>query len=363
MKNSLIYFALLGFLLCSCIDEGFDPVNGENPLNPPSTDTIPPDDPIYQSSVPLFSILTYHLIWREYDLLSINGSPTWHDYLEARLIELYPENAYVGMVQEDLNNFSIFLADFELYTQDWIDYELAIGTPLDSISDTTDNLHSFVSLADEISYLDMSGQEVLKRNYYDSLVLNDTITRSRLDSLVDDLDSAVWKKKASKGKIAAYVALGAVSPKTLFRVIVAEQRTYQKTDYYYNQGKNGAVGEKSDAFKHIFVSMQLRNYCGRVWATIIMSGYEKIEKNGTAHERQMDLHNNKIGRHTKYSHFNLGTSWNTWANRTRTWINATHSSGTSKNGIDVDWENSTPNKSTCKDERASIGSKTYIYYY
>jgi hypothetical protein len=75
----------------------------------------------------------------------------------------------------------------------------------------------------------------------------------------------------------------------------------------------------------------------------------------------MDFHNNKIGRHTKYRDLKTSGNWEDWATSVKNWINK-GSSGNRKNGVDMDWETSQPNKATCESDRDAVGYNKYIYY-
>jgi hypothetical protein len=368
LKHILLLGIAVMFTMHACTEEPFENPEIEISNDPPPPDTIPPDEPEFVSSVPTYPILTFHILQREYyyleenEFTETNGYISWPDYLEMRLIQLYPENAYTGMVQEDIANYNTYKTAFDQYTLDWIDYEVAIGIPLDSISDTTENIHPFVSKEDEVAYLDMSFEEVLKWNYYDSLVLNDTITRNGLDTLNDKEVNLTYKRLSKKDL--AYIALFTATPITnymAFRILQSEKRTKKKVDEFYGQGPNGAAGQISDAFKHVYMSLLLRRNLGRSFAAIFTYGYEYIERNNDEWERQMDFHNNKIGRHTKYRDLKTSGNWEDWATSVKNWINK-GSSGNRKNGVDMDWETSQPNKATCESDRDAVGYNKYIYY-
>jgi hypothetical protein len=92
-----------------------------------------------------------------------------------------------------------------------------------------------------------------------------------------------------------------------------------------------------------------------------MSGYEKINKNPNARDTYMDLHNNKVGRHTKYwtfrgKYFKDRYKWELWASRAKNWVNI------SSNAVFKNWYESNPNKADAKSEEALVNDYKYIYY-
>jgi hypothetical protein len=79
----------------------------------------------------------------------------------------------------------------------------------------------------------------------------------------------------------------------------------------------------------------------------------------------MDLHNNRVGRITKYSTFRNGTSnhdWGTWARRVRDFVNNPGANGVKHSTWDV-WDiNNPPNCTTVDNDVAGTSTSKFIYY-
>ena len=87
-----------------------------------------PQSPSSELTQPKFPALAMHIVYREF----INRHPEiktldeleeqFPSYLEDRLIELYPEDAYTGMVEEGKSEIEALKADYEQYSSDLEQY-------------------------------------------------------------------------------------------------------------------------------------------------------------------------------------------------------------------------------------------------
>ena len=98
-------------------------------------------------------------------------------------------------------------------------------------------------------------------------------------------------------------------------------------------------GGRGGAFKHICVSMLLRRYLSITKAFLIMDVvYEGItNQNDNARDTHMDLHNNMVGRETKYwtfrgSYFGDMYDYNLWISRIYSFVQ------NSNNGAYRSWQ-------------------------
>ena len=310
--------------------------------------TTKPVEPTFNSNIPSFPDLSLHLVQREYQKKSSSRSEsmTFEEYLEQRLIELYPEKAYEGMLDESQEEMKKFEADYQVYLDQLQTYEEENN--LESTFTGEDPAPEFINSEIEFDFLDMTKEEISEYNSLEALLEGDTISRDDLDSLLGQGDSRFIVE-------AALITAAVVSGYSIWRVRLAKRRAEAKTAEFYPGGLAGS-GRKGDAFRHCYVSMLLRKYLSRPGASIVMTTYEIIKPNDYPMDTYMDYHNNKVGRHTRYKVFDGGDKkWEDWAINTKIWINTTNSK------VKKSWTTST-SKSTVKSQEKAVSDYSYIYY-
>ncbi|HYW07565.1 MAG TPA: hypothetical protein VE913_11440, partial [Longimicrobium sp.] len=109
-----------------------------------------------------------------------------------------------------------------------------------------------------------------------------------------------------------------------WRIETAGDRAEQLANQHY-PGVQGNT--RADAFRHAFLSVQLRRYSTAWIAKMITDDHENRYSESYAEER-MDQHNNYLGREVKYEHFRghwLADRWDwkEWSTRVRSYINGT----------------------------------------
>jgi hypothetical protein len=93
-----------------------------------------------------------------------------------------------------------------------------------------------------------------------------------------------------------------------WRIETAGNRAEQRANQYFpgNQGNT-----RADAFRHIFLSMQLRRYLTASFAKLVTDKYEE-QYSVRYPEERMDKHNNTLGREAKYRYFRGHWFWDRW---------------------------------------------------
>lgn len=317
-----------------------------------------PIEPDLVINTPNFPALAIHIIQREWvnneNKLKNSGVTDLDTYIEQRLMELYPETAYIGMLKDAREEAEEFKSEYNQYLTDLKAYEIQNGIDYVEIEDV---YQPFTTLEAEIELTNMTEEEIKLFNEYEkyakSLV---PIDRETLDSLLNinylkgGIINPTWLISAAGIVIAGY---------DIWRVLQARNRAEQKTTEFYPT--LGGPGRKGDAFRHMYVSMHLRRYLTEVASYLVMTGYEVFTSNPPRDEI-MDLHNNKVGRHNKYSLFRGDywgdlNDWEQWAINVRNFVNV------SSNGQDMLWEDPySPTKQEAKDDEAQVSNNKYIYW-
>jgi len=155
-----------------------------------------------------------------------------------------------------------------------------------------------------------------------------------------------------------------------FRLIQSKNRALSRSEKYY--GNNTTLGKRGDAFKHIYMSMLLRKYLTRPVSSVLMYLNEaRRDLNGTNNppNREMDLHNNRIGRKTKYKHFRGKwwrdrKDWKKWSRKVRDYVDNEDNGKKMGEWFDLkDGVNFYPeSNSVAQDEADNISNKKYIWF-
>ncbi len=374
MKKLFYIFALVAFTLTSC------------DKNEVLKQTIEePTLPTFVSKLPSFNADVLYVVGREYETLKdgtsqksprfkvkgnvVNANTmTLYEYIEMRLIELYPDVAYVGMAKDmeqegtqAMQMYKDYLAKRKVWEESQgIFREEEIETP------------GFTSIEDEIQLMSMTPEEEAKFR-----ALNALATSSEFVTNVD-LEN-ILKAKSSTGiqkspQITLEAALGiAVLVVGVYAVIRAEickeraENMQIRTDFYGNR-----TDLLPDAFRHIYVSMMLRRYLSQPTSWLIMDVYQenvkiwlknifrKIDVVNNPRDKYMDYHNNNVGRDTQYDQFRgkwLADmhNWELWGRKVRDFVNI------SNNGVKKNWL-STTDTETVKNDRNNTDKFKYIWY-
>lgn len=309
-------------------------------------------EPIFNTDLPSFPLAHLYIVEREYAYLAADDTHiSREDYFERRLIELFPHISYRGMMHDAKVEAQVYELSFNQYTESVANYNTLLN--IQDSSSLVDDYQPYVSYEQEVINLNLSTEEM------DALVALNTIAfsclnKNQMDS-VFHIFNRFWFNKVNSSHI--LIPLSIVSHYSIFRIFQSKTRAEQKAEFYFPE--NMGSGQKGDAFRHVFVSMHLRRYLGRMGSAMVMSAYEYFNPNLLDRDRYMDLHNNRVGRGSKYwimrgDYIKHRNDWGRWA------LNASNFINNSKNGKDMDWENE--EHENCKSDAETVSSKKYIFY-
>lgn len=275
------------------------------------------------------------------------------DYIENELIRLYPEKAYPGYIQRlCLLTDKLLISTQQTPTLFFPKVQEIQFSPAQSYNSQLYTILDSLSLDEELLMLELTPNEQHDWDRLQSLVHRDQpLTRAALDSLdiasFDDenvlLTLLLWR-----------------GPRLFYRVLQSKARAEKMAQYYYGDATNN--GRPGDAFKHIYVNVLLRTYVGEWMSQAIMDVFWEWKNPNAPCDHYMDLHNNKIGRQTRYKHF---TAVDNECSDMRHWMqwgeNVQHFIQDSINGDFQDWNKETPTF-IVKPAAESVSNTQYIYW-
>ena len=329
-------------------------------LGEPNTDSIAP---MISSNLPIFPFEVLYVVNKEYEMVvegrseksTFHGTPILSyqqpEYVELRLIELYPDLAYEGVMEDSRNFYDSVSAVYDAYL--WNIQNLGATRKLGADKENI----PYISDENEIEVLGMT--EIEKENYLQYIKLSGKESFASLDEILKVGGGNSFMKASPTGWImfgcicALVVNYGSY---VYNRALMCCDRAVLKTKLFY--GENIPTGVKGDAFRHISVSVLLRWYLSEFKAYLIMDiAWELfLGSSNPPCDRQMDLHNNFVGRFAKYFYFRVDFDWEGWMINVRDFVNNPDQNGAYKN-----WDNSTSWWTAYWGRVATSGSK-YIYY-
>ena len=270
--------------------------------------------------------------WEADSMLQQDG--TIADYIEKELIRLYPEKVYRGYIQRLCS-----VADRLLVSSQ---YTPTLFAPKPQE----------ITMEEEMMTLEFTPQEQADWDALQSLVHSDQpLTREMFDTLdIEYFDEEnilltllLWR-----------------GPRMFYRVLQSKARAEKLAYYYYGEATNN--GRPGDAFKHIYVNVLLRTYVGDWLSHAIMDVFWEWKSPNAPCDHFMDLHNNIIGRQTRYQDF---TQIDTQCSDTRYWLqwaeNVQHFVQDSVNGHRQGWDKETPTF-IVEPAAKQVSSEQYIYW-
>ena len=148
-------------------------------------------------------------------------------------------------------------------------------------------------------------------------------------------------------------------PRMFYRIMQSKSRAEKLAHYYYGDATNN--GRPGDAFKHIYVNVLLRTYVGEWMSHAVMDLFWEWKSPNAPCDHYMDLHNNIIGRQSRYNDFTAveegcdnSRHWLQWAENVQGYIQDTI------NGDKQSWNKETP---TFIVEPAAEKVSAYQYIY
>ncbi len=311
--------------------------------------------PILTSNLPIFPFEVLYVVCKEYESVEDGTSSkstyknrhilsySKNEYAESRLIDLYPDKAYPGIVEDSENFYDSVVNVYNSYPY----FESSSNVRSEYVIDEKPEEElKYISDENEMEILNMTEQEIIRfkamidiARMENFATLNDIFKASGNSMMLNEkVDWLLW------GTVA--VIFGAYAYE---RIMFCKQRAYEKEAEYY---RHNIV--KGDVFRHILVNVMLRRYISRTAAYMIMDViYENLNINYPCH-RYMDWHNNYVGRVTKYSTFRITNDWQIWSDKVYNYVD------NDSNGVFKNWTISTPKRDVKREEK-QVDDEKYIY--
>ena len=291
--------------------------------------------------------------WEADSMLQQDG--TIADYIENELIRLYPEKAYKGYIQRLCSVADRLLVNSQ-YTPTLFAPQ---GQEITFVSNPSSNhatayaILDSLTIEEEMIALEFTPQEQADWHALQSLIHSDQpLTHEAFDTLnIEFFDEEnilltllLWR-----------------GPRIFYRVLQSKARAEKLAYYYYGEATNN--GRPGDAFKHIYVNMLLRTYVGEWLSHAIMDIFWEWKSPNAPCDYYMDLHNNIIGRQTRYNDFTaIDTQCNADMRHWLQWAeNVQHFVQDSVNGHRQDWNKETPTF-VVKPAAQKVSHTQYIYW-
>ena len=344
MRNSLWLIVCL-FLLISCRTQKLAPLSNHLVDLSPDTTILP--------TFPAEALYVLGALWEEDSLLQQEYMIA--EYIELELIRLYPEKAYKGYIQR-LCAITDRLLIAEHRTPTLFapqKQEIMFASAHTSTHTALYAILDSLSVEEEIMALELTPQEQADWNALQSLIESDQpLTREAFDTL----DIAFFEEE----NILLTLLLWR-GPRMFYRVLQSKARAEKLAYYYYGEATNN--GRPGDAFKHIYVNVLLRTYVGEWLSHAIMDVFWEWKSPNAPCDYYMDLHNNIVGRQTRYDDF---TTMDTQCNADmRHWLqwaeNVQHFVQDSVNGHRQAWDKETPTF-IVEPAAKQVSNTQYIYW-
>jgi hypothetical protein len=208
-------------------------------------------------------------------------------------------------------------------------------------------------MEEEMMALEFTPQELADWNALQSLIESDQpLTREAFDTL----DIAFFDEENMLLTLLLWRG-----PRLFYRVLQSKARAEKLAQYYYGDATNS--GRPGDAFKHIYVNVLLRTYVGEWLSHAIMDVFWEWKSPNAPCDHYMDLHNNILGRQTRYNEFTSIDSscqadmrhWLQWGE------NVQHFVQDSVNGHRQEWDKETPTF-IVEPAAQKVSDTQYIYW-
>ena len=346
MKSKFI-ISIIGALLTIC----FVSCRTQQVPLPPVVQSLLPTDTTILPTFPAEVLYVLGTKWEADSLLQQEQSIA--DYMEQELIRLYPEKAYKGYINKLCSVADLLLVSSAqrptLFAPKQQEIRFLSGqSPSGTLYAALDSL----SIEEELQILELTPQEQADWNALQSLIRSDQpLTREAFDTINIShfeeenilLTLLLWR-----------------GPRMFYRILQSKARAEKLAHYYYGEATNN--GCPGDAFKHIYVNVLLRTYVGEWLSHAIMDIFWEWKSPNAPCDHYMDLHNNVIGRQTRYEEF---TTIDAQCSDTRHWLqwgeNVLHFIQDSVNGDFQGWNKETPTF-IVEPAAKQVSNMQYIYW-
>lgn len=276
------------------------------------------------------------------------------DYMEQELMRLYPEKAYKGYINKLCSVADRLLVSSAQRPTLFVpkQQELRFVQTHSSSSALYAVLDS-LSADEELQVLELTPQEEADWLQLQALVHTEQpLTRKAFDTL----DISYFDEE----NILLTLLLWR-GPRMFYRVLQSKARAEKLAYYYYGDATNN--GRPGDAFKHIYVNVLLRTYVGEWLSHAIMDVFWEWKSPNAPCDYYMDMHNNIIGRQTRYADFTtIDTQCNADMRHWLQWAeNVQHFIQDSVNGDFQGWDKETPTF-IVEPAAKEVSKEQYIYW-
>ena len=324
--------------------------------------------PSFPSEVLYVLTREYESVWdstrekydtKEAEYIRNNNVPI-KEYMEYRLITLFPDLAYVGLLDKIENKAKQMLPSMSKVMPSFRSQD---GYYMPSFAEKVDLER--VSDENEIKklYLSYSEQDVFEKMN----ALADTSSFVELEEIRNiEVNDSIWNidKKLSEDSVPYYMKesmllsmlTSGLGSHVFFRIMQSKARaTYVAEFFYPGLTKDG---RKGDAYKHLYVNTMLRNYVGPVMAWLIMDIYWENAASNAPCDMIMDLHNNHVGRNSRYRDLrgSENSQWVDWAYNVKSFVE-----DTTRNAQYHNWNKEIP-LLVIKEEESKSNDRLYLYW-
>ena len=324
--------------------------------------------PSFPSEVLYVLTREYESVWdstrdkydtKEAEYIRNNNVPI-KEYMEYRLITLFPDLAYVGLLDKIENKAKQMLPSMSKVMPSFRSQD---GYYMPSFAEKVDLER--VSDENEIKklYLSYSEQDVFEKMN----ALADTSSFVELEEIRNiEVNDSIWNidKKLSEDSVPYYMKesmlismlTSGLGSHVFFRIMQSKARaTYVAEFFYPGLTKDG---RKGDAYKHLYVNTMLRNYVGSVMAWLIMDIYWENAASNAPCDMIMDLHNNHVGRNSRYRDLrgSENSQWVDWAYNVKSFVE-----DTTRNAQYHNWNKEIP-LLVIKEEESKSNDRLYLYW-
>lgn len=289
-----------------------------------------------------------------------NNNVSLKKYMEHRLISFFPDLAYVGLIDKIENRAQSLIPEMSKRAPSFRSQDgyympsFAEKVNLERLSDEYEikNLYltdSELKLFRELNSLaDTAGFVKLKQ--VTSIEVKDSVWN--VDKTLSE-DSVPYFMRESM--LVSLLTSGLAS-NVFFRVMQSKARASYVSEFFFpSQTKDGRIG---DAYKHLYVNTMLRNYVGVPLAWLIMDVYWENAGSNAPCDMVMDLHNNHVGRNSRYRDLRgvEHSNWVDWAYNVKSFVG-----DTVRNAQYQNWNKEIP-LFVVKEEAAKSDDRLYLYW-
>ena len=324
--------------------------------------------PSFPSEVLYVLTREYESVWdstrekydtKEAEYIRNNNVPI-KEYMEYRLITLFPDLAYVGLLDKIENKAKQMLPSMSKVMPSFRSQD---GYYMPSFAEKVDLER--VSDENEIKKLHLSYSE---QDVFEKMnALADTSSFVELEEIRNiEVNDSIWNidKKLSEDSVPYYMKesmlismlTSGLGSHVFFRIMQSKARaTYVAEFFYPGLTKDG---RKGDAYKHLYVNTMLRNYVGPVMAWLIMDIYWENAASNAPCDMIMDLHNNHVGRNSRYRDLRGSeySQWVDWAYNVKSFVE-----DTTRNAQYHNWNKEIP-LLVIKEEESKSNDRLYLYW-